>query len=221
MNIFILHRNPVIAARMLSERKHLNKMLLESVQMLALNSDYFDQGTPYKPTKRHLNHPCTIWARSDINHYEWLRVYAKELGNIYYNKTGRNHKCAETLAEWFKPANEINYIPGVLKDSLEDLEFVTAMPNEFVQDDIIQSYRDYYMACKWHFVGWDTYEIPEWFKPTYKFHDVTIINLKPERIQAIMDQFGLDKSCFDNVTPKIMNKIGYIYVKSNDNVVEL
>lgn len=64
MNIFILHEDPVVAAKMHCDQ-HLNKMILESAQMLStalhhlvpteLKSDLKDI---YKPAYQ--RHPCTL-----------------------------------------------------------------------------------------------------------------------------------------------------------------
>ena len=61
MNIFYLHRDPVIAAKV-QYNKHVVKMILESAQMLCTaHHCYGDkdqiQNVPYK--KAHYNHPST------------------------------------------------------------------------------------------------------------------------------------------------------------------
>ena len=74
MNIFVVNKDPVIAAQELCD-KHIVKMILESAQMLCAS---FEQGTaPYKRT--HYNHPCTKWIRKSQadwcdNHYHELNL---------------------------------------------------------------------------------------------------------------------------------------------------
>ena len=72
MNIFYLHRDPVIAAKV-HYNKHIVKMILESAQMLCTAHHEImgeDADVPYK--RAHVNHPSTIWCRSSAQNYAWL-----------------------------------------------------------------------------------------------------------------------------------------------------
>ena len=69
MNIFVLHTNPITAARMHCD-KHVPKMCVEAAQMMASALHRHDvphdsmpltkSGTMYKGGYKH--HPCTVWA---------------------------------------------------------------------------------------------------------------------------------------------------------------
>ena len=62
MNIFFLHRNPKIAARMQCN-KHVVKMVLETAQMLhAARAQGHDIG--YKSA--YPNHPMTLWVNESL-----------------------------------------------------------------------------------------------------------------------------------------------------------
>ena len=67
MNIFILSGDPTEAA-VAQINKHCVKMPLETAQMLC--AAYPDDVAPYKKT--HYNHPCTVWARTCIENFNWL-----------------------------------------------------------------------------------------------------------------------------------------------------
>ena len=67
MNIFVLHKDPVVAAQMQCD-KHVVKMLLESAQMLC--SPFEPGSAPYR--RSHYNHPCSKWARESSSNYQWL-----------------------------------------------------------------------------------------------------------------------------------------------------
>ena len=67
MNIFVLDKNPIRAAKMACD-KHVVKMILESAQMLC---SVQPEGTaPYK--RSFYNHPCTKWVRESDANYDWL-----------------------------------------------------------------------------------------------------------------------------------------------------
>ena len=90
MNIFYLHRDPVIAAKV-QYNKHVVKMILESAQMLCTAHHHYDEDTdvPYK--KAHYNHPSTIWTRESDEHYMWLFDHMCALGKEYTKRYGKIH----------------------------------------------------------------------------------------------------------------------------------
>lgn len=68
MNIFVLDSDPEIAAKYHTD-KHVIKMILESAQMMSTVVRYVGLDAGYKST--HLNHPCTIWARTSLSNWLW------------------------------------------------------------------------------------------------------------------------------------------------------
>ena len=97
MNIFVTYDDPNSCAEMLDDRR-VNKMLTESMQMLAIaiaqhgaTPDQLPKkecGTPYK-TKGHANHPCSVWARATRSNYLWLWEHTDAL---YRERVKRPHK---------------------------------------------------------------------------------------------------------------------------------
>lgn len=97
MNIFVTDRCPQKSAQDL-DNKRVNKMILESVQMLSTALSFYEaplrylpvtqRGTPYRPT--HKNHPCSVWARETRMNYIWLVDHADALNEEFkkaYKKT--------------------------------------------------------------------------------------------------------------------------------------
>ncbi len=74
MNIFLTSFNPKEATSHLDDLR-LNKMILETVQLLCSAHHHFfgDNHLLYKDT--HFNHPCTIWTRKNTDNYSWLVDY--------------------------------------------------------------------------------------------------------------------------------------------------
>ena len=146
MNIFVLDKNPVIAAEMACD-KHVIKMVLESAQILSTIS-----GGKYKPT--HKNHPCTIWARSSKENYQWLTTHATALSKEYTLRYGKIHKSTEVINQ----AKNFDDFP-----SIELTEFVQAMPDKYRNKDVVKAYRNYYRGEKSGFATWKNRNPPDWW----------------------------------------------------------
>lgn len=101
MNIFILDTDPKIAASYHCDQ-HINKMILESAQMLSTVALHYAtyrkdlNGLPhYKPT--HSNHPCVKWLREDINNVFWMYNMCCHLETIRLSRDQPEHKSMEIL----------------------------------------------------------------------------------------------------------------------------
>jgi hypothetical protein len=153
MNIFVTDKDPYIAARNLCS-KHISKMLLESCQLLC---SQFEMGkAPYKRT--HYNHPCSIWARTSKQNYEWLIQHADGISIEYSMRYGKYHKCNKIL-QWCKENYYILNLPDI---GLTD--FAQAMPIKYkVPNDAITAYRFYYVNEKSKFAKWKFREEPYWW----------------------------------------------------------
>ena len=145
MNIFALSGNPERAARAHCD-KHVNKMILESVQILngALYERDLDGLAFYGYT--HKNHPCTLWAAESWCNFEWLVQLTHYLNREWQMRYDhdKHHTSYRKLLEnwhsnsgWILPASEEERTP-----------FALAMPDDVKSADRIQSYRDYYREYK-------------------------------------------------------------------------
>jgi hypothetical protein len=155
MNIFVLDRNPIQAARYHND-KHCIKMILEHTQMLstAIRVCSHDQvDGVYKIA--HLNHPCSKWVRQTRSNFLWLCDATEELFREYTKRYGKNHKSYET---YVKCRNNANFIPvGELT------EFAQAMPEEYKNHDAVTAYRTYYLKDKKEFSTWKLGNVPNWW----------------------------------------------------------
>ena len=140
MNIFYLHRDPVVAAKV-QYNKHVVKMILESAQMLCTAHHHFNEDTnvPYK--KAHYNHPSTKWVRESIDNYFWLYDHMIALGNEYKKRYNKTHlsitKCEDALK--IEPLG-IDY-NGFTQPP-------QCMPDEFKNECSIKAYWNYYIGEK-------------------------------------------------------------------------
>jgi len=185
MNIFVLDQDIDKCAEYHVD-KHVSKMILESAQMLCTNmiidsiigtaprkvtseenqtlkeyrlkwKEFPPEGRPipYLPTMQ--NHPCTIWARTNIENHRWLHCYADALYSEYVYRYGNKpHKAMNTINSLSDPEN--------MPNSLECTPFAMAMPDQLKDEsDVIQSYRNFYMLDKATFAEWSHRGKPKWW----------------------------------------------------------
>lgn len=152
MNIFVVDRDPIIAARQLCD-KHVVKMTLETTQLLCTVSWKFDVPAPYKQT--HKNHPCTLWAGETVDNWKWLVDHGLELSEEYSRRYGKVHACKSKL-EWCLESGGRPKLGGLKP-------FAQAMPDEFRDKDAVEAYRKYYIGAKAAIAKWKFSDAPEWF----------------------------------------------------------
>ena len=181
MNIFILSTDIDKCAEYHVD-KHVTKMILEAAQMLA-TTVWVDKLIGYVPRKldsaelaiiraemvmlpsigertflrykaAHLNHPCSIWARTSYDNYQWLQVYANALNEEAQYRGYKPHaSCAE-----------VNSMPEPFRlKSIGLTPFAQAMPDEYKSDDAVTAYRTYYKNDKADIATWKRRQQPEWF----------------------------------------------------------
>jgi hypothetical protein len=149
MNIFVLDKNPYVAAQLHND-KHVVKMILETAQMLCsvhhminIDDEKYRESIPYKLA--HKNHPCSVWARECLENYNWLCDLGIALGKEYRHRYGMDkyHKSLDVIMWAY--INKPN-IP--LKGDVTP--FALAMPDECKTDDPVESYKNYYRMYKQH-----------------------------------------------------------------------
>tara|TARA_R100001015_G_scaffold18875_3_gene13341 strand:+ start:1904 stop:2383 length:480 start_codon:yes stop_codon:yes gene_type:complete len=155
MNIFVVHKHPRKAARMLCDQ-HVVKMALESAQMLCTAINESGGQAPYKST--HKNHPCNVWARETLGNWLWLYDHGNMLCDEYTLRFKKNHKCRSVINECLKVLDG----SGLITD-LRKTPHPLCMPDEYKSDDVVQSYRDFYSIEKRHFATWDKSTPPFWW----------------------------------------------------------
>ena len=156
MNIFVLDRDPAAAAQMQCGR-HVVKMVLESAQMLCTAVNALGGEARYKTA--HVNHPCSVWARQTLGNFAWLYDHGMALAEEYTHRYGKRHKSEEVIRDCMHqweaglPLHDLNCTPHPL-----------CMPDEYKTDDVVQSYRAYYLGDKVRFAQWNkTRPAPQWW----------------------------------------------------------
>lgn len=103
MNIFVSDSDAWVSARALDD-KRVGKLLMESNQMMSLaikttlpeEEWCFDVGDGCLTRGwAHLNHPCSIWARSSEQNFDWLFEHATALRAEFHYRFGNYHGSGE------------------------------------------------------------------------------------------------------------------------------
>lgn len=131
--------------------KHVVKMITEYAQMLSTANRLNGLDEGYKIT--HLNHPCNIWVRESLYNWKLLRLMAYHINEEYYYRFMRPHKSFEVIKSL--------HIPPI-----KDIGLTTpplCMPDKYKTENIINSYRNYYLGDKKDIAKWNHSKKPDWF----------------------------------------------------------
>jgi len=159
MNIFIVERDPIKAARILPDR-HVTKMILESAQMISLvfSPHYWDIGTvskvngePFKTAKGAFKkHPCTVWAAGNEANCAWLIQHACGLCREFLFRYDKVHGLTKSIWDAKRLFHREVGEPITIHSMVED--FARAMPEDIKFDDTIddiEAYRRYLNTKEW------------------------------------------------------------------------
>ena len=180
MNLFVLDKDPVIAAQMHCD-KHTTKMIVESAQMLSTAHRMLDGAEERRPSNSgktmsrywvlpderedtyykavHMHHPCTVWTAQSLENYQWHWKLFDALCKEYTHRYGKIHKSDKILRKdlFYGPANIAN---GPLT------KWPLAMKSnpECMFEDPVKSYRAFYKTKQERFnMVWTKRSTPDWF----------------------------------------------------------
>ena len=159
MNIFVVDRDPILAARKLPD-KHVTKMILESAQMLSVvySDHYWDigtvskvDGTPFKTARGAFkNHPCTKWAAQSEANCAWLIQHACGLCSEFKHRYDKLHGLTKSIFDakrlFHRETGETICVHNMVE------EFARAMPEHLKFDDTIddiEAYQRYLNLKPW------------------------------------------------------------------------
>lgn len=165
MNLFILD-NDIRQSVQWHFDSHVRKIILESLQITATNIEHLTGIVhPHKPyvSKRHLNHPCTIWGRQSFQNMRYILDYCEALlEEFQFRQKDNNHHASEPMFHFF------NILSGFIQNDVtlpynEQTPFALAMPDCYKSNDAVASYRNYYIGEKQHLAKWTRREPPPWW----------------------------------------------------------
>ena len=157
MNMFILDRDPILAAEYNCDQ-HVSKILLESVQMLCHAHLSCGLDPPYK-SRNHMNHPVSKWIRATVANYEWAASHALALAEQFRIRRHKVHKW-HALAHYCK-----SNVPPLISAPMTP--FHQSVNLDCVSGDPVKAYRLYYVLYKSKFATWTNYQRPPWYDALY------------------------------------------------------
>lgn len=104
MNIFVTSKCPIKCAEYLDTLR-LNKMVLETAQMLATAIHHHGGNATYKPTHKH--HPMTVFVGQTRDNYRWTLRHFAALCREFTKRRDKLHKCENYLKEFIEGAKVI------------------------------------------------------------------------------------------------------------------
>jgi len=170
MNLFILDKNPSVAARYNCDT-HVNKILLEFCQMAAncfsLETLQYAPKTQKGTTRKHsyFNHPVSKWMRETTGNLEWAVEHTIELENERLYR-GYNPHFSFAFVDWVASsiAKSSVDIGGITKFAIAIAEDKNCRKIAgFDNLPVVDQYRLYYKYDK-PFATWTKREIPLWYK---------------------------------------------------------
>lgn len=174
MNIFFLSWNPKTCAQWHCDQ-HCVKMILEYTQILSTVHRYLDGSMCIEKTKKnrkvkrytlpdirenvlykatHINHPSVQWATKSSDNYKWLYLLVQNLCLEYTRRYNRIHKSESLL--WI-----LHKYPKNIERNKLTLPPL-AMPDEYKCNNVILSYRIFYITSKSRFSTWKYSQQPWW-----------------------------------------------------------
>ena len=171
MNIFFLSLNPEICAKLYCDQ-HVNKILLEIVQMLYtawhhLGPEGWNSIAPFnlKKTQRgyrkaHSNHPMTMWVRSSRTNYMFTTRLGMELAMEFYRRYHHVHACTKhVLWLYHNVPQKFEFVESPKAYYSSDCglglsRIPECMPEQYHTKDIVDAYSAFYRGEKLRFARW-------------------------------------------------------------------
>jgi uncharacterized protein YbaA (DUF1428 family) len=163
MNIFVLHKDPIVSARMHCD-KHVPKMVVELYQQIGSALRRYGATDDVMPTTKggtplkggYHNHPCTRWVGDSRDNFRWAVQHGLALCEEFKLRYNKPHYCEDGIRMMGELADLIPQ--GELTD------FAQAMPDECRQPNVVLAYRIYYKVDKSRFAKWERgREAPSWW----------------------------------------------------------
>ena len=95
--------------------------------------------------KAHLNHPSTVWTRSNKTHYQWLYDLFVALAEEYTHRYSKTHSTDAKLSE------VLQLSPNNIPDNKVFTQPPQCMPDQYKCEDSIIAYQKFYIGEKAHF----------------------------------------------------------------------
>lgn len=166
MNVFVLHEEADRAASALAD-KHVNKMVLEAVQIANTGLHLAGVSELAFYQKTHKNHPWCEFAAKSFDHFQFVRAHAHAIGREFHHRYGSWHTSHQkSESEWtHDDLSEIEQTLGRVDSEQVWSDIPQCMPETYQDADPVDAYRAYYhndkLPSSWFF--YKKADPPDWF----------------------------------------------------------
>jgi len=167
MNLFVLDRDPVEAARQNCD-KHVCKIVLEAAQMLGLAHQVYNPAVPtwMYNAHTHRNNHVSKWVRETLANYRWTVAHGLALAAEYTRRYGKTHGEASRKPGRATPLDVLLWCRDN-EPAIPDLpltEFRQAVAEDCYRPDVVEAYRLYYIRYKSRFAKWRSGPYLDWYR---------------------------------------------------------
>jgi hypothetical protein len=156
LNIFSLHKDPVICAQYHVDR-HVVKMIIEYAQLLSTAhhklGTCYTEGEIYRPISNP-GHGACVWTCQASGNYEYVHALLMALLDEYTFRYGKIHKVRHDGM-----ARRLATLPDNIKRGPMTGQILT-MPDDCKGPGVISSYRRLYATHKQHLLRWTSRPMP-------------------------------------------------------------
>jgi hypothetical protein len=142
-----------------------------------------EDGSVWHYSLSHVNHPCTIWARTSIQNFNWLLDCTEALCDEFLDRWKNRQHSIRSIVDWMRQNP-----PNLPSDG--QTPFAQAMPICYQSEDAIVAYRKYYafkttyMKLVWNKINNQPYWwIPEFVEQTVQEYVPNPVPEKKTRVK--------------------------------------
>lgn len=164
MNVFRLSNDPKTCAEYHCD-KHVNKMLVEGVQILhtVLYLKGYEGKLEYRPMN--INHPIVNWCGESFKNFLFVHQLCYHLHDEwkfrYNHEETKIHKSIAVLNKI-----EVPLLAPLFYEIYRETPQPKVMPEYITEEhkDVVEAYRAYYKLEKSEFAEWERgRKVPDWF----------------------------------------------------------
>ena len=182
VNFFYLDKDPKLCAQYYCD-KHVNKILIEILQILSQIHHNFEKKTPPYKKSSLISETLApyVWASSSINNYKYCLSLAEELLKEYKFRFEKDeHKCEKVIL-WFKD----NFPKSIKKKNKTKIKFTNNVKVYGEYFDDITAFRYVYVDFKCKSDKWTKRGKPSWFDSLSKKSELEKKKLKDKILDNV------------------------------------
>jgi hypothetical protein len=162
VNVFATSPDPVASAKALDD-KRINKMIVESCQILSTVLHATGRGSPALYRAAYARHPVVLWTAADARNYTWVFRHLEALFSERAYRTGKTDHASLRLLPLLRP---------FAKSKSKPKNFENCTPHKRTAD-VHHAYRKT-MVAKWRKdirpPTWARRGPPDFFRPKRASH---------------------------------------------------